>query len=410
MEQHSKSKGTRLEINFTKAAIEGLQPSADGKRVAYYDTKTPGLLVRVAASGRKTFQVYRWHQGQPVRVTIGVWPDLTIEQIRKKATQINAEFAGGENPNDFLRQQREEMTFADLFAIYLERHAKQRKKTWQEDQRYYDRHLAATLGRKKLSTITKKDISSLHAKIGATRHFHANRVLALISSVFGRAIEFGLWEGINPCQGVKKFTEVSRDRFLSADELARFFQALELEPNDTARDYFIVSLLTGARRANVLAMMWSDLDLDAATWRIPMTKNGTPQTIPLVSAVVELLQQRRAEAKSLFVFPGTGATGHLVEPKKAWARICKAAGIENVRIHDLRRTCGSWQAKTGASLPVIGRSLNHKSASTTSIYARLDLDPVRTSMEKAAEAMLEAARQPVKPKVIPFKRAANSKE
>ena len=407
MEQRNKSKGTRLEINFTKTAIEGLQPSSDGKRAVYYDTKVVGLLVRVAASGRKTFQVYRWHQGRPVRLTIGVWPDLSIEQIRKMATAINAELAKGENPNDILRQQRQEMTFGDLFAMYLERHAKQRKRTWREDQRYYDRHLANTLGRKKLSTITKRDISLLHANIGKTRQTHANRVLALISSVFGRAVEYGLWEELNPCQGIKRFKEQSRDRFLSADELARFFQTLELEPNDTARDYFIVSLFTGARRANVLAMRWSDVDLNAGLWRIPMTKNGMQQTLPLVPAVVELLQHRKASTKSLFVFPGSGVTGHLVEPKKAWARICKAAGLEDVRIHDLRRTCGSWQAKTGASLPILGRSLNHQNASTTSIYARLDLDPVRTSMERAAEAMLEASRQPVKEKVIPIKRVAN---
>ena len=403
------SKGKRQEINFTKAVIEGLQPSNDGKRAVYYDSKTPGLLVRVAASGRKTFQVYRWHNGGPVRVNIGTWPDLTIEQIRKKAAQINTELALGGNPNDVIRQQRQEMTFADLFEVYMERHAKQRKRTWREDQRYYDRHLATTLGRKKLSTITKRDVSSIHAAIGKTRQTHANRVLTLISSIFGRAIEYGLWEGLNPCQGVKKFREQSRDRFLSADELARFFQALELEPNDTARDYFIVSLFTGARRANVLSMRWSDVDLATGLWRIPLTKNGMPQTVPLVPIVIELLQERKARTKSLFVFPGTGTTGHLVEPKKAWARICKAAGLEDVRIHDLRRTCGSWQAKTGASLPIIGRSLNHQSASTTSIYARLDLDPVRTSMERAAEAMLEASRQPVKEKVIPIKRVANSK-
>ena len=404
------SKGKRQEINFTKAAIEGLQPSNDGKRAVYYDSKTPGLLVRVAASGRKTFQVYRWHNGGPVRVTIGVWPDLTIEQIRKKAAQINTELALGGNPNDTLRQQRQEMTFADLFTIYMERHSKQRKTTWREDQRYYDRHLADTLGKRKLSAITKKDISSVHSKIGKTRQVHANRVLTLISSVFGRAIEYGLWEGLNPCQGIKKFREQSRDRFLSAEELTRFFQALEMEPNDVARDYFIVSLFTGARRANVLAMRWSDVDLNAGVWRIPMTKNGTPQTVPLVPAVVELLHQRRINAKSLFVFPGSGVTGHLVEPKKAWARICTAAGLEDLRIHDLRRTCGSWQAKTGASLPVIGKSLNHQSASTTSIYARLDLDPVRSSMERAAEAMLEASRQPVREKITPIRRIANSKE
>ena len=229
-------------------------------------------------------------------------------------------------------------------------------------------------------------------------------MLSLLSSVFGRAIEFDLWAGANPCTGVRKFPEQSRDRFLSGDELRRFFEALEQEPNDTARDFFTVALLTGARRANVLEMKWPDLDLDAATWRIGRTKNGTPQTVALVEPVVELLRERKRQATSVFVFPGKGATGHLVEPKKGWSRICKAAGIEGARIHDLRRTMGSWQAKTGASLPVIGKSLNHKSQTTTAIYARLDLDPVRSAMEKAAAAMLATRELP--DKVIPFRRKA----
>ncbi len=111
--------------------------------------------------------------------------------------------------------------------------------------------------------------------------------------------------------------------------------------------------------------------------------------MPLVEPVIEILQARQGN-DSPFVFPGRKSeSGHLMEPKRAWKRICQAAGIDGARIHDLRRTMGSWQAKTGASLPIIGKSLNHKSASTTTIYARLDLDPVRSAMEKATEAMLE---------------------
>lgn len=379
----------REEINFTKAAIEQMVAPQGENRRYVYDTKESCLLVQITGNGRKTFQLYKKHMGKPVRVTIGTFPELTVEQARKKAREIKVSLTNGENPNDKLKQQRQEMTFAGLFEIYMERHSKIKKRTWQEDHRYFDRHLG-DIGKKRLSTITKKDISAVHSKIGKTRQVHANRVLTLISSVFGRAIEFGLWEGLNPCTGIKKFPEQSRDRFLSADELARFFQALEQEPNSTARDFFLVALLTGARRANVMSMRWSDVDLKAQTWRIPETKNGTPQTVPLVGPVLEILQDRRKNTSSFFVFPGPGKTGHLVEPKKAWARICQTAGIKGARIHDLRRTMGSWQAKTGASLPVIGKSLNHKSASTTSIYARLDLDPVRTAMEKAAEAMLEA--------------------
>ena len=393
----------RQEINFTKAAIENLQAPTPGSRLEVYDTRTQHLRVRVSHTGRKVFEIYRWHQGRPTRIKIGVWPDLSIEQVRKAAEKLNADFAAGEDPAESRRQRRQEMTFAELFDQYMERHAKQHKRSWQADQDAYTRHIARPLGNKKLSAITRKDIADLHGRIGKDRPTTANRLLALLSSVFGRAIEFGLWEGGNPCAGVRRFPEQSRDRFLSGDELRRFFEAMEQEPDSTARDFFTVALLTGARRANVLELKWADLDLEAATWRIGRTKNGTPQTVALVEPVVELLRIRRERIDSLFVFPGKGKTGHLVEPKKSWARICKAAGIEGARIHDLRRTMGSWQAMTGASLPVIGKSLNHKNQSTTAIYARLDLDPVRSAMEKAAAAMLATRDQA--PKVVPFKKA-----
>ncbi|MBM9536176.1 tyrosine-type recombinase/integrase [Desulfobulbus alkaliphilus] len=390
-------------INFTLKSITGL-PVPEKGRVEYYDTKVPHLLIRVHSTGKKTFMLYRWHHGRPVRVTIGTpGSGLSIEQVRKEAERLNAEFAAGNNPAEQKRAMRNEDTFDDLFCQYLERHAKQHKLTWQADEESYKRHIARPLGKKRLSAITRKDIADLHVRIGKDRPTTANRILALISSVFGRAIEFGLWAGNNPCAGIRRYTEEARDRFLSGDELRRFFEALELEPNETTRDFFAVALLTGARRANVLEMKWADLDLEAGTWRIGRTKNGTPQTVALVPAVVELLRIRREQIKSLFVFPGSGKTGHLVEPKKGWARICKAAGIEGARIHDLRRTMGSWQAMTGASLPVIGKSLNHKNQATTAIYARLDLDPVRCAMEKAADAMMATRDQ--EPKVVKLRQA-----
>ena len=388
-------------VNFTKAVIVDAVAPERGRRYLY-DAEEAGLVLQITAAGRKTFQLYKKHQGRPVRVTFGTWPEITVEQARKKARKAKTDLDAGTNPNDDLRQKRQEMTFADLFGQYMVRHAKVRKLTWQEDQNQFDRYLGA-FAKKKLSAITRKDVAALHARIGKTAPTAANRVLSLLSSVFGRAIEFDLWAGANPCTGVRKFPEQSRDRFLSGDELRRFFEALEQEPNDTARDFFSVALLTGARRSNVLEMKWADIDLDAATWRIGRTKNGTPQTVALVEPVVELLRERRRQATSVFVFPGTGKTGHYMEPKRAWKTLLKRAGIEGARVHDLRRTLGSWQAMTGASLPVIGKSLNHKNQSTTAIYARLDLDPVRSAMEKAAAAMLATRDQA--PKVIPFKKA-----
>lgn len=378
-------------INFTKAALDALHLPASGKRSYYYDTKARGLGIAITSNGTKSFIVYRWVNGKPERVTLGRYPDLSIEQARRMATEVNATIAKGQNPNDKRRADRAEITFGELFSEYLERHAKVHKKAWQVDEGQFKRYLTSWVKRK-LSTITKVDIQNLHHEIGRDRgHYAGNRLLALLSSLFNKANEFGLWDKPNPALGIKKFREQSRDRFLQVDELPRFFESLAQETNDMIRDYFLLSLLTGARRGNVQAMRWEQIHLERGEWHVPDTKNKTPQTIPLTEEAIIILQRRKESASSEFVFPSTGRAGHLTEPKKGWQRILTRAGLTNLRIHDLRRTLGSWQARTGASLAIIGKSLNHKSPQATAIYARLDLDPVRASIEKATNAMLTAA-------------------
>ena len=382
----------RQEIVFTQKVLSALPLPEGKKRLYFYDAKEAGLVIQVTPTGRKTFQLFKWYKTKPVRITLGTFPDMTIEQARKQAQQHKADMARGVNPADEKRKARQEMTFEELFEIYMERHSKPRKRTWREDLDKFKTYLKP-LGKKRLSEIKKSHISAIHARIGKKHKITANRVLALISSVFGRAIEYGLYENLNPCRGIRKFPEKSRERFLQADELPRFFKALDEEPNETLRDYLYISLLTGARRANVLAMRWNELSFEQGAWIIPRTKTGDPQTVVLTPEAIEILQNRKKKATSVFVFPGKGKTGHLVEPAKGWKRILERAGIKGLRIHDLRRTLGSWQASTGSSLPIIGKSLNHKNASTTAIYARLNLNPVRESVQRATIAMLEAGKR-----------------
>jgi len=379
-------------INFNKANIEALQLPVKGKRDTYHDKKTPGLQLRITSNGVKTFSVYRRiKRGDPERITLGRYPGMTVEQARRKTNAIIFDIAEGKNPAEVKRGRKAELTFSELFAEYLERHSKPRKKTWREDESKYKTYLAKPLGRKKLSVIDRRDIALIHSSITKVGHnITANRVLALTSSIFGWAISAGLW-GSNPTIGIKRNTENTRDRFIQGDELPRFFQAVAEEKNETIRDYVLISLLTGARRSNVLAMRWQDISFDRAEWRIEKTKNGMPQTITLSPEALDVLSNRKPKCANVFVFPGAGKHGHLAEPTKGWKRVLKRAGIEDLRIHDLRRTLGSWQAKTGASLAIIGKSLNHKNQNTTTIYARLDLDPVRDSVNTATSAMLQAA-------------------
>ena len=199
--------------------------------------------------------------------------------------------------------------------------------------------------------------------------------------------------GPDPTAGVKKHREEKRDRFLHAGELQGFFAALFGEPNITLRDVLLVALLTGARKGNVMAMRWSDIDFAASLWRIPATKSGKPVVVPLVPPAVALLQARRAAGgMSSWVFPSNLAkSGHISDIKAAWKRVKTAASLLDCRPHDLRRSLASHMAIGGTSLPIVGAMLGHSQPSTTAIYARLSTDPIRAAAVSAATSMLAHA-------------------
>ena len=394
-------------INFTKEILDSMPLPANGQRKVYHDKKTNGLQIRVTSTGVKTFCVFRRiKNGNPERVTLGRYPDMSIEQARNEAARINALIVEGINPNSDVRALKTETTLQELFEQFLKHRRNKRGAYLSEKTKstyLYDFNLyLSKWGKRQLSQFKDTDFGKLHNEIGIEYPTTANRVIAMASSLFSYAVEHRLFKGNNPAQGIKKFPETKRDRFLQSDELPAFFKSLTDEPNETLRDYFLISLLTGARRSNVQEMQWSHINLERGEWRIPITKNGDSQTVALTTEVVEILRARQG-CNLTWVFPGSGVTGHIVEPKKAWKRVLERAGITNLRIHDLRRTFGSWQAKTGASLVIVGKSLNHKSPSTTAIYARLDLDPVRESIDRATDAMLVAAGLKQSADVVFFK-------
>lgn len=385
-------------ISFTKLALESLITANPGKRLVAHDSRQPGLIADLRPGGSLSFYLYRWANGRPHRLRIGAFPEVTVENAREQARLLIADLTRGLDPAAIKRARRKEATVGELFDHWLDSHAKKHKRTWSEDQRQFDRFLLAWKNRR-LSTITSSDVRTLHARIGEHNgHYAANRLLALIRAMFNRAGEDQIgYSGVNPTIGVKKFREESRDRSLQVTELPAFFSAVEAEPDGTLRDFFKICLFTGARRGNVAAMAWSDVDLAAATWRIPITKSGEPVIVHLSAPALEILRSRHAIANGThWVFPGgkKNRAGHLSCPKTAWSRLVTTAGLKDLRLHDLRRTLGSFQAAAGASLPIIGKSLGHKSIASTAVYARLNLDPVRASVDVATAAILRAAKPP----------------
>jgi len=385
-------------FNFTVAALQGTPPPAKGKLAWVYDNKAPGLAMLTTPAGARTFYLYKKIAGRPQRIRIGGFPEISIDQARRMAAQLNGQIAEGRNPQAEKQQARAEMTFAEVFKWYMDSHSKLHNRTAREDQAKYDKHLHI-FGSRRFTDLTRADVAKLHTKIGENAPGAANRVLALLSSIYNKAhANLGL-EAANPAKGIQRFKENQRERFLQADELARFFDALKEQDQDW-QDFFTVAIFTGARRSNLLSMEWPEVNLSAAIWSIPAAKFKTnrPMVIPLDDEVVKILKRRYADrtppadGKPDYVFKSYGRTGHLTEYKVAWKKICEAAVLKDLRPHDLRRTQGSWQAATGASLAVIGKSLGHTQQQTTAIYARLNLEPVRKSMTAGNDAMRAAIK------------------
>lgn len=378
--------------NFTKSFIESLTPALNGKRDYYKDSKVNFLEIMVTDKGTKSFKVTRKKNGKIIRVTLGQYPDLSIDNARKKAYEVNSQIANGINPNKEKNKLQQEISFCELFNEFMERYSKTLKKSWKHDEREVVKFCSEWFKRK-ISSITNNDVRLLHEKVRNNNGlYQANRILERIRAIYNKAIEWG-WVGINPAHGVKKFKEKSRDRFLHPDELPQFFKSLNAEENDNIRDYVYISLFTGARKSNVLAMRWENINFERCEWLIPETKNGESLRIHLTEKVLDILKSRLEEyGTGEWVFESIGKTGHLVEPKSGWKRILQRACIKDLRLHDLRRTLGSWQAATGANSYIIGRSLGHKNPQSTAIYARLSIDPVKDSVEKATQAMLKHAK------------------
>ncbi|MHB8421519.1 MAG: tyrosine-type recombinase/integrase [Leptospirales bacterium] len=368
--------------HFTQKELETLLPKE--KPYLVRDNEVPGLVVKVYSTGRKTFFLDVLTDGKHDMFKIGVWPDLNVAMVREKAKKMRTDLAQGKNPK---AEKKEGITLGEFFLVYMERHGSE-KKSATKDRSHFER-LLKSWQNYRLVDITRSKVESLHKTIGKETPVQANRVLALLSTMFSKAIIWGYLKTENPCKGIRKFKEVSRDRFLSGEELGRFFEALDLTENPAFKDFVLLSLFTGARKSNVLSMRWKDIDFERNVWKIPgeLSKNGDPMQVPLGSDVLDILRRRRAETSSVFVLPGPGAKGHYMEPKRAWGTLLKRAKLEDLRIHDLRRSMGSWMTIGGTSLPIVGKALGHKTSQATSIYARLNLDPVRAAMDQAVMSM-----------------------
>lgn len=388
-------RGLTKRIAFTVPTLSAAVCPAGKPRGYLFDSRTPGLAMMVTDKGGKSFYLYRRIDGKPERVRIGGFPEVSVEQARKIVATWQGQIASGQNPAIERKAISRSITLGELWERWKADHARPRlrQSTLVSDESRFTVCFGDWVGRR-ISTIRESDVRAKHAEIGKTRgHVTANRAIQLLRRLF-----YFARIDPNPAAGrsVELFRETTRSRFLQPDELPKLFAALESEPNQTIKDFIYLSLWTGQRRSNVQSMRW--VELSGTTWTIPpeKSKSRQPILVHLTPQAMEILNQRRAaRGDSEYVLPGRGATGHLTEPKTAWRIILKRAGVENLTIHDLRRSTASWMAIGGTSLPIIGAALGHKSPSATAIYARLHGSAVAQSLDHAVDAMVKAAEKKV---------------
>ena len=384
-------KGRRrpLRRKLTAAYCRDLKPPASG-RLTVYDERTPGLALVVTSKGHRAFYLVKKLHGRARRIKLADG-HVAPEDVRKLATKTAADATSGTDPVAERRRLRARVTtLAELWETYGEERERSPRTVICETSLW--KHISSWHGRR-LDSIQPEDVAALHARIGKNRgRTSANRTVSLLRRVYRFAGRRRLYTGDNPAEGLEMFPERSRERYVKPAELPALLRAIDAEP-DPWPTYFRLLLLTGARRSALASMRWADVDLRAGTWTIPAehSKNKLGITVPLIPEAAERLQSRRETAGAEpHVFPAPGKSSHVVNPYEAWRRIRKAAGLNDLTMHDLRRTCGSYLAAAGVPLPIIGKALGHQSQSSTSVYARLDVADVRKELSHVADAMKAA--------------------
>lgn len=370
---------------LTEKIIRDAVPT--GKSFTVWDTKLKGLGLQVTRGGTKNY-VLRYKAGDRWRqAIIARCAEISLKSARHRAAAELVEVRAGEKgPLERRREAREAPTVAEGLSRFFDQHCparieigRMRPKTARDYRCQADKYVLPALGDRKVNDVNREDIESLLRPLaGALR----NRVRALVSKAFGLFEDWG-WrpQDTNPCRGVDRAREEPRDRVLSSAELQGLARALdavvERHPGPVAA--IRVTAVTGLRINEVLGIRWDQLDLEGGCVTLPLTKTG-PRRHDLPTVAVEVI--RRQPRINDWVFTtGRGALGYS-HTRKVFAEAAAAAGLSDVRLHDLRRTVMTEAAKVGVNAHVLRDLLGHKTAAMADRYIKLLGRPVRDARER----------------------------
>jgi len=387
-------------MRITKASVDKILPPSDRDQVFYRDDLLKGFALRVTSGGVKSFVVEKLIGHRVKRITLGRYGALTVELARREAQKLLGRIATGIDPvAEKKGQKARSITLNAVFQDYQQARKDLKPRTLYDYNNVMNRAFVDWKD-KPLLSITKDKIARLHAQLGERcGHAYANLSMRMLRALFNFAAgqyEDAEGRSLIPENPVKRLSQTRawyrierRKTYIKPHDLDAWYEGILQLQNDVFRDYLLLILFTGLRRQEAAKLRWDQVDLNAQTLTVTDTKNRQPHTLPLSDWLYNMLAQRKQQSSSLFVFPGPGKTGYIVEPRKQMAKVIKSSGV-HFTIHDLRRTFITVAESLDISAYAVKRLLNHKMTSdVTAGYIISDAERLRKPMQMVTDFLLE---------------------
>ena len=361
---------------LSSAQIKTLICPQDKKKILFFDTSFPGLVLEVRNSNRKSFYwKYQNHYGRTCYLRIGDAMLLSVSHAKEYIKQKQIELLLGNDPLKIKREQRAVITFSEFAHERYLPYARGYKRSWQSDVSYLKNHLLPAFGKKFLDEIQKEDVIQFHFEFIKNGYAAgtANRTIILLRYMYNLAIKWELPNiKHNPAKGIELLPDPpTKERFLDHTETYRLFHQVQQSDNPMLQYIVPMLILTGARRSEVLHMRWSDIDYEHKSWYIPVTKAGKPRYVPLSKQALLLLEQIPRYASCDWVFPNPKTLDPFISIFNSWNTARIRAGLKDVRMHDLRHSFASFLVNSGRSIYEVQNLLGHTQTKTTQRYAHL---------------------------------------
>ena len=364
-------------VQLSQRRVQSLKCPPDKTRTVYSDTTVAGLVLEKRRTGGATFYVrYRDAYGAQRNYRIGDASSVALDAARKKTIEVMSNVAAGGDPFAEKEKKRATPTVGIFFEEWYLPHAQSGKKSWKCDVGLFKHHIAPYIGKKRMDAVISADILQIKKAMRAKDYAEGtiDRVLILTRYMFNLAQRWKIG-GVpeNPCRTVDLYhPKNARERFLTKEEINRLLEELDRSRNRLLRYIVMLLLLTGARKQEVLRAAWEDFDLHHGFWLIPETKSGRPRSIPLSHHIRCLLDELPSNGTSQWLFPNPKTGVPFVTVFYTWDKARIAAGLADVRMHDLRHSFASFLVNSGRSIYEVKELLGHAHIKTTERYAHLD--------------------------------------